>query len=129
MTTRRTRDDAEQSGPHGSNRRQPSRSDRHVCPNELPGRGPGRDSDGLSRRSSGDDGPRRPHDEGHQVEDLREIAPPGSPESADILARMTETYDPATQAVVMAAIDGQNPISIKLRLEPPNLVDDPGGVQ
>jgi hypothetical protein len=29
------------------------------------------------------------------VEDLREIAPPGSPESADILARMTETYDPA----------------------------------
>jgi hypothetical protein len=42
---------------------------------------------------------------------------------------MTETYDPATQAVVMAIIDGQNPISIKLRLEKPNLVDDPGGVQ
>jgi hypothetical protein len=29
----------------------------------------------------------------------------------------------------MAAIDGQNPLSIKLRLEPPNLVDDPGRVQ
>jgi hypothetical protein len=25
---------------------------------------------------------------------------------------MTETYDPATQAVVMASIDGQNAISI-----------------
>jgi hypothetical protein len=62
------------------------------------------------------------------LEDLRQIAPSGSPESADLLLRMTETYDPATQAVVMAAIDGQNPISIKL-LDPPNLVDDPGGVQ
>jgi hypothetical protein len=29
----------------------------------------------------------------------------------------------------MAAIDGQNPLSIKLRLKPPNLVDDPGRVQ
>jgi hypothetical protein len=33
------------------------------------------------------------------------------------------------RGVVMAAIDGQNPLSIKLRLKPPNLVDDPGRVQ
>jgi hypothetical protein len=30
-----------------------------FAPTKLPGRGPGRDSDGLSRRSTGDDGPRQ----------------------------------------------------------------------
>ena len=42
---------------------------------------------------------------------------------------MTETYDPATQAVVMASIDGAERDLDQLRLERPNLVDDPGGVQ
>jgi len=49
-------------------------------------------------------------------------------EQADILIRMIETYDPATQAVVMAAVGIGNPIAIKMRLEMPFIVDEAGGV-
>jgi len=48
-------------------------------------------------------------------------------EQADILIRMIETYDPATQAVVMAVGTG-DPIAIKMRLEMPFIVDEVGGV-
>lgn len=49
---------------------------------------------------------------------------PGN-EDAPILVRMVETYDPASQAVVTAAIEGENPISIKMKLELPCLVNEP----
>ncbi len=42
---------------------------------------------------------------------------------------MINTYDPARQAVVTAAIEGQHPISITMTLErPPFLLDDADGV-
>jgi hypothetical protein len=37
-----------------------------------------------------------------------------------------ETYDPATQAVVMATAGGL-PVSVKMRLDAPIIIDDPGG--
>jgi hypothetical protein len=50
---------------------------------------------------------------------------------ADDLLRMLDTYDPSTQAVVMVAFDDQRkdpPISVKMRLDVPVIVDEPGGV-
>ena len=38
---------------------------------------------------------------------------------ADVLIRMIETYDPAKQAVVTAALEGENPITITMKLEAP----------
>jgi len=49
-------------------------------------------------------------------------------EQADILIRMIETYDPATQAVVIAAVGTVDPIAIKMRLEMPFIVDQVGCV-
>jgi len=49
-------------------------------------------------------------------------------EQADILIRMIETYDPATQAVVIPVVGTVDPIAIKMRLEMPFIVDQVGGV-
>ena len=51
----------------------------------------------------------------------------GGDEDGQITLRMIETYDPTRQAVVLAGILDENPISIKMRLELPFMVDDPGG--
>ena len=40
---------------------------------------------------------------------------------ADVLLRMIETYEPSTHAVVNVAIKGHNLISIKMKLERPNV--------
>ena len=42
----------------------------------------------------------------------------GRRDEADILLRMIETYDPTTQAVVMTTFEGENPVSLKVRLTP-----------
>ena len=47
---------------------------------------------------------------------------------SDIVVQMVESYDPDQQVVVMAAIDGENPISVKMRLDPSMIVDDAPGV-
>ena len=47
-------------------------------------------------------------------------------DDADILIRRVETYDPATQTVVMATAGGL-PVSVKMRLDAPIIIDDPGG--
>lgn len=49
-------------------------------------------------------------------------------DDAAVLMRMIDTYNPARQAVVTAAIEGQNPITIKMKLQPPFFVDEAGGV-
>jgi len=46
-------------------------------------------------------------------------------EDADVLIRRLETYDPATQAVVMANAGGL-PVFVKMRLDAPIIIDDPG---
>ena len=65
----------------------------------------------------------------HTLDDLRRMAAraPGDNHGA-ILIRMLETYDPATQAVVTAAIEGEMPVSIKMKLERPIISDEPSGV-
>jgi hypothetical protein len=51
-------------------------------------------------------------------------------EDADILLRMVETYDPETQAVVMASAGGGFPVFVTIRLDQPTIiVDDPDGVR
>jgi hypothetical protein len=50
-------------------------------------------------------------------------------EDEAITLRMIETYDPERQAVVMAAIADQNPITVKMRLEAPVIVDGPTTLQ
>lgn len=52
---------------------------------------------------------------------------PGN-ESAAVLVRMVDTYDPERQAVVTAAIKGANPITIKMKLDLPTVVDGSEGV-
>ena len=49
-------------------------------------------------------------------------------EDAAILMRTVETYDSDCQVVVLASIDGGTPASVKMRLEKPLLLDEPGGV-
>ena len=49
-------------------------------------------------------------------------------EQADVLIGMIETYDPEQQAVIMVAFGAGNPISVKMRLERPFILDDAGGV-
>ena len=67
----------------------------------------------------------------HTLEEIRTLTRGMSGtehEDADILIRMAETYDPETQAVVLAAIDRQPPISIRLRLDRPVIVDEAEGI-
>jgi hypothetical protein len=40
------------------------------------------------------------------------------------LIRMMQTYDPATQAVVIVSINGQPPIAVKMNLDRPFVVDE-----
>lgn len=49
-------------------------------------------------------------------------------EDAHVLIRMMETYDPMRQAVVMAQVGQGNPITIKMKLDPPFVMDEPGGI-
>ena len=52
----------------------------------------------------------------HTLEEMRRLIAElqgTTPEDADVLLRMLETYDPSRQAVVTAAIEGQNPIRSK----------------
>ena len=59
--------------------------------------------------------------------ELHRLAP--ADEEMAVLVRMVETYDPMKQAVVLAAIDGELSISIKMKLDPPFVVDTADGVQ
>jgi hypothetical protein len=67
----------------------------------------------------------------HTLEQIREIAgglAGDTAADAAVLVRMIETYDPERQAVVTAAIDGQAPISIKMKLELPIISPQPPGM-
>ena len=44
------------------------------------------------------------------------------------MMRMIETYAPSTQAVVMVVFEGQNPITVKMKLERPFVLDEAAGV-
>ena len=46
-----------------------------------------------------------------------------------LLVGMVEGYDHSREAVLYARIKGHDPISIKMKLERPTLVDGPDGVQ
>ena len=50
-----------------------------------------------------------------------------SRKAADVLIRMVETYDPFRQAVLTVDAEGQNPISIKMKLEPAFLINEADG--
>lgn len=48
-------------------------------------------------------------------------------ETADVVIRMLETYDPTTHAVVLLSFEaGPNPIGLKMRLDSPYEVDTDG---
>lgn len=66
----------------------------------------------------------------HTLEDLRRMAS-DLPDNEDmaISIRMVETYDPSRQAVVMATVGDGNPVTMKMKLDPPTLVDGPTSVQ
>jgi hypothetical protein len=49
-------------------------------------------------------------------------------DDADVLIRMLRTYDPTQQAVVTVAVDGRNPVTVKMKLHRPSLVDEADGV-
>jgi hypothetical protein len=63
----------------------------------------------------------------HTLEELRGLLAADDADQA-VLLKMVETYDPTTQAVVVAAFTGGNPISVEMRLEPPTMVDGAEGV-
>jgi hypothetical protein len=67
----------------------------------------------------------------HKLDELRRLFARelAGNEDAAILMRMMETYHPERQAVVTATIEGENPITIKMKLERPFIVDEPEGVQ
>ena len=46
-------------------------------------------------------------------------------DDAAVLVRMIETYDPSGQAVVTVRIVGQKPVSVKMKLERPLVIDEP----
>jgi len=48
-------------------------------------------------------------------------------ETADVVIRMLETYDPTKHAIVLLSFEeGPNPVSLKMRLDPPYEVDTKG---
>ena len=65
------------------------------------------------------------------LEEVRRLFLGGLPTESkgegDVVLRMIETYDPLKQAVVMAMFEGEKPVTIKMRLEPPFLVDEVSG--
>jgi len=63
----------------------------------------------------------------HRLAELKRLAT--GMDDGDVLIKMVETYDPTTQAVVMAAIGRGNPVSLKMKLDPPMFVEGPDGVQ
>ena len=48
---------------------------------------------------------------------------------AYVVIRMMKTYDPSTQAVLVITIEGYNPIIMKVKLEPPLVIDERPGIQ
>ena len=60
----------------------------------------------------------------HDLKEMRRLLSKAGKDEATTL-QMIETYDPTRQAVVIAAIDGGNPITIKMKLDPPVIVDGP----
>ncbi len=56
----------------------------------------------------------------HTLADLRDrLANAPDPEDADVMIRMIETYDPATQAAVSITVGSDNPFTVKMRLQEP----------
>jgi hypothetical protein len=65
----------------------------------------------------------------HDLDEMRRLTARLSPESeGDVVIRMIETYDPERQGVVMVEIQGEKAVSMKMNLNPPTLVAEPGGV-
>lgn len=62
-------------------------------------------------------------------EDMRVLADGDDAEDWAITLRMIETYDPARQAVVIATIGGELPVTVKMKLDPPVMIDGPTTVQ
>jgi len=63
----------------------------------------------------------------HDLTSVRELAAEmthSGGEDADVLLRMVETYDPETQAVVMATVGEGWPVSVTVRLDHPTIIDD-----
>jgi hypothetical protein len=61
----------------------------------------------------------------HELAELRRMTASMKDRSdAAVLIRMIETYDPAKQAVVMIAVGRDNPVSVKMRLDAPFIVED-----
>jgi hypothetical protein len=67
----------------------------------------------------------------HTIEGVRALTADmiDTNEDARVLIRMVETYDPARQCVVTASFKGQNPVTVKMRLERTLVSDEPEGVQ
>jgi hypothetical protein len=63
------------------------------------------------------------------LEEARRLLADRDDEDSAITLRMVETYDPGRQAALIAAIVGENPVTMKMRLAPPTLVDGPTSVQ
>jgi hypothetical protein len=67
----------------------------------------------------------------HTENEIRELTQSLADEAtndAATLMRMIETYDPLTQAVVTAALAHANPITIKMKLDAPVILDEAKGV-
>jgi hypothetical protein len=47
---------------------------------------------------------------------------------ADVLLTMVDTYDPVRQAVVIAAVAGGAPLTVKIKLDLPVVVDEAKGI-
>jgi hypothetical protein len=65
--------------------------------------------------------PARPHFVYHTVSEFRRRTADltgGSRDTVDMLLRMIDTYDPTMQAVLIATLDGQNPVSLRVKLAP-----------
>jgi hypothetical protein len=60
----------------------------------------------------------------HALDDVPDVG-----EGAAVLRRQIETYDPTAQAVVFAAIWGHPPVSMKLKLQRPVIVEGPKEMQ
>ncbi len=63
-----------------------------------------------------------------QVRELTASLQGDSGEDAAALLRMIDTYDPERQAVVVVAFATGNPVSVKMKLERPFVIDEARGV-
>jgi hypothetical protein len=58
----------------------------------------------------------------HEMEEVRRMV--GDMADGQVMIRMMETYDPTKQAVVTAAVGQDNPITVKMRLDQPYVVEE-----